>query len=215
MITADFKNVTRNLIYIFKTYGKKERFNEGDIVFIRKERTDTLYLIERGVIRVYLPYSDGTERTLCYFSENTIIGEDAFTPPSERIVCTDSLTKTEVYKLSAKKLIQEASVNQHLITEILSYFMYKISLLHSWIFYAQFQKNEEKLACLLYTLSLSNTSVELSHHQMASVTGMSRITATKILNSFVKKGLVSVKYKKTKILDQENLRSIFKDKCFY
>lgn len=23
MITADFKNVTRNLIYIFKTYGKK------------------------------------------------------------------------------------------------------------------------------------------------------------------------------------------------
>ena len=144
-----------------------------------------------------------------------IIGEDAFTPPSERIVCTDSLTKTEVYKLSAKKLIQEASVNQHLITEILSYFMYKISLLHSWIFYAQFQKNEEKLACLLYTLSLSNTSVELSHHQMASVTGMSRITATKILNSFVKKGLVSVKYKKTKILDQENLRSIFKDKCFY
>ncbi len=93
--------------------------------------------------------------------------------------------------------------------------MYKISLLHSWIFYAQFQKNEEKLACLLYTLSLSNTSVELSHHQMASVTGMSRITATKILNSFVKKGLVSVKYKKTKILDQENLRSIFKDKCFY
>jgi len=60
MITADFKNVTRNLIYIFKTHGKKERFNEGDIVFIRKERADTLYLIERGVIRVYLPYSDGT-----------------------------------------------------------------------------------------------------------------------------------------------------------
>jgi hypothetical protein len=48
MITADFKNVTRNLIYIFKTYGKKERFNKGDIVFIRKERATRSTLLKEA-----------------------------------------------------------------------------------------------------------------------------------------------------------------------
>ena len=215
MNTSEFQAVTTKLVEVFKKYGREEKYTDGQIIFIRNEAAKNLYYIESGLIRVYLPYPDGTERTLCYFPGNTIIGEDVFTCPSLRIVCTSSLATTHVYKLSADNLISQATENKELIRGILSFFMYKITLLHSWIFYAQFQRNEEKLACLLYTLSLSNPSIHLSHHQLASVTGMSRITATRILNSFAKKGLISVQYKKTKILNQDKLRYIFKDKGFY
>lgn len=215
MNTADFRTVTANLINVFKQYGREERYTNGQIIFIRNEEAKNLYFIQSGLIRVYLPYTDGTERTLCYFSGNTIIGEDAFTCPSLRIVCTNSLFNTHVYKLSADELIRQAMQSKELIRGILSFFMHKITLLHSWIFYAQFPKNEEKLACLLYTLSLSEPAIQLSHHQLASVTGMSRITTTRILNSFARKGLISVRYKKIEILDRKNLHYIFKDKGFY
>ena len=94
--------------------------------------------------------------------------------------------------------------------------MRKITLLHSWIFYAQFQRNEEKIACLLYTISSTSSSpIKLTHGQIAEVTGMSRVTATRILDSLAKKNIIAMQYKNLEILDKQTLREIFENKEFY
>lgn len=90
--------------------------------------------------------------------------------------------------------------------------MRKITLLNSWIFYAKFQRNEEKIACLLYTL---NSPIKLTHGQIAEVTGMSRVTATRILDSLAKKNIIAMQYKSLEILDKQTLHEIFENKEFY
>lgn len=216
MTNNEFVLLNSKLITVFRQYGVREIYNPWQIIFTKNEEAQNLYYIQSGMIRVYIPYPDGTERTLCYFPRNTIVGEDAFNFPQRRIVCTDTLNKSVLYRCSAKELLQKAIHNPDLTLGILTFFMRKITLLHSWIFYAQFQRNEEKIACLLYTISsTSNSPIKLTHGQIAEVTGMSRVTATRILDSLAKKNIIAMQYKNLEILDKQTLREIFENKEFY
>ena len=210
-----FTQYNRPLINLFITHGVHETYRPNQIIFIKNEPASYLYLIEKGDIRVYIPYRNGNERTLCYFHSGTIIGEEAFDTPPIRIVCTNTLTETKLYKLSAQKLLTLAKDDIQIMQNLLAFFMKKITLLHSWIFYSQFRKNEAKIACLIYTLSCQNTRIGLSHEQMAAVTGMTRVTTTRILDSFVKKGLISQQYKSLKVLQPELLKELFDHEEFY
>ena len=215
MFEERFIQFNKELTNLFMKHGKREVYRAHQIIFIKNEQANNLYYIEKGNIRVYIPYRDGSERTLCYFHPGTIIGEEAFATPPIRIVCTNSMTESRLYRLSAKEILAFAKQNPKIMENLLSFFMKKITLLHSWIFYGQFKKNEDKLACLIYTLSCQQNKISLSHEQMAAVTGMSRVTATRILDSFVKKGLISQQYKTLKVLNVEALRDIFDHKEFY
>lgn len=203
------------LINLFLSHGIREIHNSNEIIFIKDEPAKYLYFIEKGSIRVYIPYRNGDERTLCYFYPGTIIGEEAFGTPPVRIVCTNSLSETRLYKLSASNLLSLAQKDNLVIPNLLSFFMKKITLLHSWIFYSQFKKNEAKIACLIYTLSKQNAKINLSHEQIAAVTGMTHVTATRILDTFSKKGLISSQYKSLKVLKEDELKEIFDYKEFF
>ena len=93
MTNNEFVLLNSKLITVFQQYGVREIYNPRQIIFTKNEEAQNLYYIQSGMIRVYIPYPDGTERTLCYFPRNTIIGEDAFNYPQRRIVCTDTLNK--------------------------------------------------------------------------------------------------------------------------
>lgn len=215
MTDTPFTQYNQPLIDLFLTYGTKETYHSNQIIFIKNEPAKYLYLIEKGNIRVYIPYKNGNERTICYFHSGTIIGEEAFDTPPIRIMCTNSLTDARLYKLSAQELLSHAKNDITIMQNLLAFFMKKITLLHSWIFYSQFRKNEAKIACLIYTLACQNAKISLSHEQMAAVTGMTRVTTTRILDSFVKKGLITQKYKSLKVVDLEALKEIFDHEEFY
>jgi len=66
---------------IFKEYGQKKTFQSGEILFMKNDPADYLYYIIDGRLRAFLPYPDGSERTLCYFSNNNLAGEEIFATP--------------------------------------------------------------------------------------------------------------------------------------
>ena len=201
---------------IFKEYGQKKTFQSGEILFMKNDPADYLYYIIDGRLRAFLPYPDGSERTLCYFSNNNLAGEEIFATPPIRIVCAGAMTKLHTYRLDAKTLLRACMNDDESMHELLSFFMKKITLLHSWIFYAQFIKNEEKIACLLYSITDENDDkVNLTHEQIAAVTGMSRVTATRVMNNLVEKNMIIQEYKHIRVLDRQKLREIFEGKEFY
>jgi len=195
---------------IFKNYGTLKRFSSGEIVFVKDEPADFIYYVVKGQARAFFIYPNGEEHNLIYVHENTTCGEEVFAMPPTRIVCCSAITNLITYQITPKMLLQMCLSEKTGINELLSVLMKKITLLHNWIFYAQFIKNEEKLACLLYSYTkVDKDRVILTHEQIAEVTGMSRITTTRILNSFVKKGLISQKYKLILVHNRNELQKIF------
>lgn len=201
---------------IFKKYGQKKDYQAGEILFNKNDLAYYMYYIIEGRIRAFLPYADGNERTLCYFTDKYLAGEEIFAAPYKRIACCSADTDVKTYRITADTFLTHCMQNREALNEFMAFFIKKITQLHSWNFYSQFIKNDEKIACLLYSSTTKNNeSVQLTHEQIAAVTGMNRVTATRILNSFAKEKLISKEYKSICVLNREGLKPIFANKEFY
>jgi cAMP-binding proteins - catabolite gene activator and regulatory subunit of cAMP-dependent protein kinases len=200
---------------LFRKYGQPRRFKAGETVFLKGDAARRVYYLESGQVCAYLLYPDGEERTLCFVGQGNLVGEEALAEPFCRIVCCDAATDLLMYEMEAGNFFRGCLENRESLPEIMEFFMKKISLLSSRIFYAQFMKNEEKLACLLYSETADASCVSYTHEQIAAVTGMSRVSATKIMNGFSEQGLITQEYRKIRVTDRPGLLAIFRAKEFY
>ena len=50
--------------------------------------------------------------------------------------------------------------------------------------------------------------INYTHEEIASILGLSRVTVTKVLNEFVKEGLIEIRYKSLIIKDKKKLYSL-------
>ena len=144
-----------------------------------------------------------------------LVGEEIVARPPVRIVCADAVTDLLMYSMDAAMLLRGCQEDPDRMPELLALFMKKIELLSSWIFYAQFTRNDAKLACFLYSSTGWRTEVQYTQEQIAAVTGMSRVSVSNCLRKFAEKGLISRSYRCIQVLDRAGLRCMFDDQEFY
>ena len=145
----------------------------------------------------------------------TMVGEEAVSQPSARIVCADAATDLVMYAMEGKALLTCCAQETGSLPELTTLFMKKIHLLSSWIFYAQFTRNEAKLACFLYSNTQDRQEVRYTQEQIGSVTGMSRVSVSNCLRDLQQRDFVRVAYKRIRVLDRAGLRALFGEQDFY
>jgi CRP-like cAMP-binding protein len=201
---------------IFIGKGLKKTASAGQNLFNKGDAAGSIYYLKEGRVKAYMLYPDGAERTLCFVDEGNLVGEEAVATPPVRIVSAGAERDSVLYCMTYEDFVREMKSRPKFMLEIMNMFMKKITLLTSWIFYGQFSRNEEKIACLLYSsTSDEKTYIKYTHDQIASVTGMNRVSATKIIKNFTEKGLVENQYRNIRILDRNGLKKIFENKEFF
>lgn len=205
----------RHIPGLFRRYGHIRRFSAGQQIFLKDAPAQEIYYLESGKVRAYLLYPDGTERTLCFVERGNLVGEEVAARPPVRIVCADAATDLLMYAMDAGQLFRGCAENPESFPELLALFMKKIELLSSWIFYAQFTKNEGKLACFLYSNTETRQQVSYTQEQIAAVTGMSRVSVSNCLKQFRERGLIQQSYGRIRVMDRPGLRSLFGERDFY
>lgn len=205
----------KHLPALFRQYGRPRRFPAGAQIIQKDAPAEEIFYLERGKVRAYLLYPDGSERTLCFVERGNLVGEEAVARPPVRIVCADAATELLMYSMSADQLIGGCMERGERLPELLALFMKKIQLLSSWIFYAQFTRNEAKLACFLYSNTQACPEVYYTQEQMAAVTGMSRVSVSNCLRQLARQGLVRQSYRQVRVLDRPGLRKLFGQQEFY
>lgn len=200
---------------MFRDHGRVRRFTAGSQIFQKDDPAGEIYYLERGKVRAYLLYPDGTERTLCFVERGNLVGEEAVSQPSARIVCADAATDLVMYAMEGKALLTCCAQETGSLPELTTLFMKKIHLLSSWIFYAQFTRNEAKLACFLYSNTQDRQEVRYTQEQIGSVTGMSRVSVSNCLRDLQQRDFVRVAYKRIWVLDRAGLRALFGEQDFY
>lgn len=205
----------RHIPELFRRYGRPKRFAAGEQIFMKDSPAEEIYFLEKGKVRAYLLYPDGTERTLCYVEKGNLVGEEVVAQTPVRIVCADASTDILMYGMDAQMLFQICLDGAESLPELMALFMKKIELLSSWIFYGQFVRNDAKLACFLYSNTADRGEVQYTQEQMAAVTGMSRVSVSNCLRMFSEKGLIQQTYKRVLVLDRAGLRTLFDGRVFY
>jgi len=88
---------------------------------------------------------------------------------------------------------------------LLTYLSQTIRMLSAQVNTMTFLQADQRLAGLLLKLSVGRT-VHTTHEELACLAGVSRVTVSRILNSFAQKGLVATRYREIEILDEEGLK---------
>lgn len=206
--------MTRQIPQLFREYGTVRRYFAGQQLFLKGMDAEEIYFLERGKVRAYILYPDGTERTLCFVERGNLVGEEAVGIPPIRIVCADAAEDLLMYGMHAQTLLQIAGQVPACLPELLPLFMKKIEVLSNWIFYAQFTQNNAKLACFLYSNADGGGRVRYTQEQIAAVTGMSRPSVSKGLKLLESRGLLRRGYRVIQVERRGELLEYFDHRNF-
>lgn len=204
------KNIELQVAEIFELYGHAHTYSPGEIIFQKGDIVDEIYFVSKGKVRTYCLNKSGDEITLFYINENHLIGIEAIANIPIRKINVDSVTDVVLYSIDANILLENCIKNNVSLQNLMGFFITKITMLSDYICCTRFLKNDEKLAYFLYSNCPSDGGVvQYTHEQIASVTGMNRVSVTRILNSFAEKKLISQHYKEIKVLNKNGLADIF------
>lgn len=197
--------IAENLFDYFKDHGTLIKYKSNDIIYMQEDSSNNLYLILKGRVRVYLISKDGQEITIDIIDKGRIFGESSFLLNTSRPVCVSAIDQVELISCSLEKLYPAILESSELTIAIMKLLSSTNDHLTNQIKKAYFYNRHEKVAAFL--LEQNKKTISYTHEEIALLTGLSRVTVTKILNEFCSYGWIELAYRKINILNFDALNN--------
>ena len=204
-------NILRNIPF-FTSLSDKEitdlgqiifqkSFSKNEIILLEEDTPNYMYIIFSGKVKVVQMSADGREKVLTYHEKGEFFGEmalvDGKTSPASIVAIEDTdiglihRSGFETYLLKNEKVLRE------MITMLCR------RLRESWLMVKvlSFADAEQRVRATLKILSTQYgeedkrgtiITLKLTHRDIASYSSVSRETATRILDRFIKDGEVEI-----------------------
>lgn len=195
--------ISENLFDYFKQAGTLIKYQPSDIIYMQEDATNNLYLILKGRVRVFLVSKDGQEITLDIIDQGRIFGESSFLLNTSRPVCVSAIDDVELISCNLETLYPTILESKELTLAIMRLLSSTNDHLTNQVKKAYFYNRHEKIAAFL--LEQNKKTIPYTHEEIASLTGLNRVTVTKILNDFNQYGWIDLAYRKIIITDRNQL----------
>ncbi len=195
--------ISENLFHYFTSTGTKMHYQPGEIIYMQEENSHQLYLILAGRVRIFLVSKDGHEITFDILGKGRIFGESSFLQNTNRPVCVSAIEKTQLACCQLETLYPLILESKELTLTIMQLLSSTNDYLTNLVKKAYFYDRHEKIAAFL--LEQKQPVIPFTHEEIALLTGLSRVTVTKIMNDFANRGLLKQAYRKIVIIDRKGL----------
>ena len=181
-------------------------YEKGEMIYWQGNRADEFYYLKSGGVRVFLCSENGSEKTLSVMKPGRVFGEAAFFDGLPRVSSAKTLRRSEVVPVTHHSLMECIRREPQLAVNLLSYLSQTIRMLSAQLDTVAFQQADERIARLLLNLSAENGLVCATHEDLASLAGVSRVTVSRILGDFSRRGWVETRYREIHLIDADALR---------
>ena len=201
---------------VFESVGRVLRYRPGELIYMERDAADTLYLIRRGRVRVYLGTESGEEVTLEILEKGRIFGESSFIQNACRPTTVSAVTDTELVACRLAALGPALQSNWELTRALLQMMSDTCDYLSRLVKRAYLYDRRERLAAFLLELTAADDpdkdirdgALPYTHEDLALVTGLSRVTVTRVLGEFQRAGWVECGYRKIRVRDRAGLGQV-------
>lgn len=194
-------------------HAPMQEFASGELLYSPPQPMEKLFILKGGRVRIFRVSSDGRALTTAIIHPGTIFGEmlllgqrmhDNFAEALDRVsVCVMSRADVERFLLSDARIAARISATLG----------HRVSALERRLSDTVFKSAPQRVATTLCLLADQESraplgrgiQIRLTHEQIAGLTGVSRETATKILNEFAEFGLLKLGRAKILITDLPQL----------
>ncbi len=208
--------INENLFHFFEQAGTKVIYHPNDIIYMQEDDSTNLYLILKGRVRVFNINPMGEEITFEFLNKGRIFGESSFFQNSLRPTTVMAVNEVELISCYLDDLYPYLSESKELTIALLQLLSQTCDYMTSLLKKAYTYNRYEKIASFLLEQTVTdninkgiiNSTLPYTHEEIATLVGLSRVTVTKVLNDFVKKGYIKNKYRKIIILNKKALAQL-------
>lgn len=198
----------RSLFQPFFSSGLPTRYQKGQVIYLQGQEPDYLYCLVSGTVRSSMVSDAGDQRLLTTYQAGSIFGEASFFDQMPRVSTAMAQTDCQIICLDHNTV--DALFQQHpsLASAMITYLARTVRLLSGHVDHMSFLSADKRLASLLLHHPSAREKIRLTHEELAAALGVSRVTVSRILGDFSRRGLVKTGYGAIWIKDPEGLRSI-------
>lgn len=177
---------------------------KGRMIYWQEALADEFYYLKSGKVKIFLSSEDGAEKTLTVLEPGNIFGEAAFFDGMPRVSSAKTLAKSEIITVTRKSLLECIRREPQLAMNLLTYLSQTIRMLSAQVNSMTFLQANQRLARLLLSLA-RNGAVHATQDDLAGLAGVSRVTVSRTLTDFAKKGWICARYGAVEIRDEVGL----------
>lgn len=185
-------------------------YPQDEILFRPGERADSLFIVNRGTVRLSLGNATGREKILGIFKTGEIFGEEVLAPDPIRRSLAVAHEECWVSVLAGEHLWKLLDQVPSLHINLLRILYRKLLEAREEIEALSFDTTQQRIARILLKLArghgrelalrqgMVKLTIPVSHEQMAQLVGANRPHVSKIMSEFKKRGWID--YSKRKLL---------------
>lgn len=203
------------LIDIISMTGSK-KFDKDENIFFEGEKSDTLYIINEGKIKLYKSTKSGKEQILHILAEGEFFGELNLVKAGEYHFNARAVTPVRLCTLTNEDMKNIVLKRPEIGLKVLEVVGDRLSRLETMVQTLATNDAETRLASLLIQLTEESgrrTSqgieirVTMSREDMSNLTGVARETISRKLKKLEEQGIIKlIGSRKIIILNEEELR---------
>lgn len=182
-------------------------FHKGETVYLQGSHAESFFYLKKGRVKIFICSEDGEEKTLTIIRDGSVFGEAAFFDGQPRVSSARTLTESEITAVDGESLLGCFRREPRLAMSLLACLSQTIRMLSAQVDALSFREADERLARLLLNLS-EGGSVRATHEDLACLAGVSRVTASRVLAGFARKGWIETRYRGIVVLDPGGLGGV-------
>ena len=194
--------------------GGRRLYRKGECLYSQGAYNDRLFLILRGHVLISSTREDGTEFTMEIMGRRAVCGEAAAFDGGRCFTSAHAVDEVEVVAFEAATLITAFRDRPEIAVALLRITSRKQRIIAVRAHYLASLKPEARIAELLHRLAQQYGTaaargvvigVSLTHKQMASLTGTTRVTVTRVLKRLREHGDILLDDRRVIVPDMERL----------
>ncbi len=188
--------------------GEPMFFKKGQVIYLQGQEPNYLYCLEKGSVKTGIFSDQGEEKLLTTYQSGSIFGEASFFDGMPRVSTAIAQTDCRILRLDRETVDRLFLSNPALASTMITYLARTVRLLSGHVDTMSFQAADKRLATLLLNHPDTKTGIHVTHEELASALGVSRVTVSRTLSAFKRDGLVDTGYGTIAILDREGLEEL-------
>lgn len=184
------------------------RCPEGYLIYLQNTEATCFYYLKKGRVKSFIHSESGNEKVLNIYQEGSLFGEASFFDELPRVSSAVALSPCEIVPIDRELVYAEIKDNPELAMAMLKYLARTVRILSSHVDDMAFHPADWRVARYLLSLpSTSNQVLACTQDEIADSISASRITVSRVLRDFTKKGWISTGYRSIQILNRSELHT--------
>lgn len=197
----------------FDDNGTLESFEKGEEIFREGVRSNTIYLLLKGVVKCYKMDEDGKELITALYRADDFLGFTSFVDNIPYQETATTVEDTEVAGISKSELKDILQKNQNISLELMELLNENITDIKEQLLQMAYSSVQKKTAQTLLQFSeilnkKPDEPIRISRSDLASVAGIATESLIRTLSGFKKEGLIEIEGRNIRILELDALQHV-------